>query len=496
MNMARIFPLLLIFLLASFSTGYAQPVGEDITIGQSFKLHSKILNEERPYLIYLPDDYDEEGEALSVLYLLDGDGHFHHTTGVVSFLRNNRRIPNMMVVGIPNTNDRTRDLTPLIERDTAAARQMETAGGADNMLAFIKDELIPHIEDSYNTSSFRILTGHSFGGLFAVHTLLTEPNLFDGYISISPSMWWDDQNQVTIADTVLPKHEELDCYFYMTMGDEGGTMLGGAMKLAGLFEEMTAEKFEWDFKVMEEETHGSIPHRSTYYGLEAIFKDWYRADFQELYAGGGLNNIKKHYEYVSTKLGNDIRPPEMDMNNLGYRLMNNDNLDDALNVFLENIKLYPSSYNVYDSAAEAYMNREENDKAIEYYKKSMRLNPGNTNGVEMLKKLGVDYDPEELAVEISDQDKSNFVGTYAVSAGGELTVLVEDGKLKAEHPAIPTQTMHYYSDNLFLLVPQNMPMKFTVNDQGKATAFELQAGIGFTVTGKRVDPGDKESEDK
>lgn len=253
-------PFSLLTILFASSMIFSQPKGEDIIIGQSFSLTSKVLNEERPYQVYVPEDYDEDGAPISVLYVLDGNGHFHHTTGVVSFLKRNGRIPNLMVVAIPNTDDRTRALTPPIHVDQDALKNMPTAGGADNMLSFIKDELIPHIEGAYNTSPYRILIGHSFGGIFAVHTLLSEPELFDAYISISPSMWWDDQNLVTQADSFLQDKPDLDVFFYMTMGNEDGPMLGGAMKLAALFEESEIPNFKWDFNVMDDETHGSIPH--------------------------------------------------------------------------------------------------------------------------------------------------------------------------------------------------------------------------------------------
>ncbi len=416
------------------------------------------------------------------------DDHFHHVSGIISHLKNNDRIPNMMVVAIPNTTDRTRDLTPAIEVDTEAAEQFSTGGGADNMLAFLKNELIPHIDKTYNTGPYKILHGHSFGGIFVVNALLSEPDLFDAYLSISPSMWWDKQNLVARADSFLSKEPKLDCFFYMTMGDEGGEMLGGAMKLAALFEEMEDSDFKWDFKVMKEETHGSIPHRSTYYGLEAIFKDWFIVDYEKVYATGGLNGFNNHFAKVSKKLGYEIVPSERDINNLGYTLLANKNIDDAISVFLENIKLFPRSSNVYDSAAEAYMENNENDLAIKYYKKSMLLNPGNTNGIDMLKKLGVEYDPSELETKLTMEEQKTFVGSYNVSAGGILTIQIEDGKLTAKHPAIPPQTMLYFSNNLFLLQPENAPLKFSVDDQNMPIEFEVQLGIGVTVIGKKVTP--------
>jgi hypothetical protein len=378
-------------------------------------------------------------------------------------------------------------LTPAFKADLEGQKNMPTAGGADNMLSFIKDELIPHIDKMYNTIPYRILTGHSFGGLFAVHSFISEPDLFDAYISISPSMWWDKQNLVTEVDSFLSKKPELDCFFYMTMGDEGGDMLGGAMKVAALFEESENNGLNWDFKVMEEETHGSIPHRSTYYGLEAIFKDWYAIDLQKLFANGGLNGLKMHYAKVSKKIGFEMKPPEAQINNLGYGLMQSGNVDKALEVFLENVNLYPKSFNVYDSAAEAYMGLEKNKLAIKYYNKSMLLNPGNTNGITMLEKLGVTYDPKELAIELTSKEQNEYVGEYGIDLGGVLSIKSEDGLLTATHPAIPIQEMHYYSNNVFLLLPQNVPLTFTLDDQQKPTSFEVQMGVGVYAKGTKME---------
>ena len=117
----------------------------------------------------------------------------------------------------------------------------------------------------------------------------------------------------------------------------------------------------------------------------------------------------------------------------------------------------------------------------------MQLNPGNTNGVEMLQKLGVDFNPEEMAVKLSPKEQNAFVGEYDVDHGGILKIQIVDGKLEASHPAIPTQTMLYYSDNLFLLVPQKFPMKFTLDDQDKPERFEVQMGIGRKATGTKKD---------
>ena len=404
---------------------FAQPKGQDVVIGQRFSLSSEVLGEERPYLVYLPNDYSEEGQPVAVMYLMDGDGHFHHTSGVLNFLMRQRRIPRMMIVAIPNTSDRTRDLTPTIEVDSEASERFPTAGGADKTLNFIKTELIPKIEEDYNVNAYRTLVGHSFGGIFAVNALLSDPEVFDSYISISPSMWWDQQNLVDRAEKFLNSKEELDAFFYMTMGNEGGDMLGGAMKLAALFEEKAPEKFGWDFKVMKEETHGSVPHRSTYYGLEAIFKDWYQVDMAKLYLEGGLAGIDKHYQMLSEKLGYKMELSEADLNNLGYQVMARDNFDQAIELFQENVKRHPGSFNTYDSLAEAFMGKGDNENAAKYYKKSLALHPGNQNGINMLKRMGVDYDPAELFLQMPKDKLVPFTGKYQLNGGPVVTISLE-----------------------------------------------------------------------
>ena len=133
----------------------------------------------------------------------------------------------MLVAGIGNT-DRTRDLTPQTEKKE---EKEGSSGGADTFLKFISDELIPWVDKNYRTQSYRLLTGHSFGGLVAQ------------------------------ADTFFEGTEHLNKDLYMTMGNEGGAMLGGVRKLAGVLDEHAPPDFRWNFRWMNEEDHGSVPLR-------------------------------------------------------------------------------------------------------------------------------------------------------------------------------------------------------------------------------------------
>ena len=354
------FLLITTILMISSNPAFTQAEeSKEIVIGYEATLFSKTLNEDRRLQIHLPPGYENSSTKYPVIYLLDGPGHFHHTTGITTFLANQNRMPEMIVVAIANT-DRTRDLTP----HASDTKQFPTAGGADNFLAFMKDELFPHIEANYRTQPYRLLIGHSFGGLFALHTLMTQPEMFNSYLAISPSTWWDDQRLVKDAEKFFEANKRLKKDIYMTMGNEGGAMLSSARKIAETMEKKQPEGFSSAFKHMNEETHGSIPHRSTYYGLETIFINW---RFPENIKNPDLKDIQGHFLTLSERYDYNILPPENTVNQLGYRYLGQKKYNKAIEAFKYNVKTYPSSANVYDSLGEAYEQNKQSDLALKNY---------------------------------------------------------------------------------------------------------------------------------
>jgi predicted alpha/beta superfamily hydrolase len=168
--------------------------GQSYADGARVAIKSEVLGEERVILIRTPPGYERNGQRYPVLYLTDGDAHLGHTSGTIEFLSRNGRMPEMIVVAITNT-DRTRDLTPTnasMLRPDGTEMKFPTSGGADKFLKFIETELIPKIEKDYRTQPYRVFAGHSFGGLFAIHSFLTRPESFNAYIAVSPSMQWDN----------------------------------------------------------------------------------------------------------------------------------------------------------------------------------------------------------------------------------------------------------------------------------------------------------------
>ncbi|MEO8452318.1 MAG: alpha/beta hydrolase-fold protein, partial [Gemmatimonadota bacterium] len=140
-------------------------------------LHSKILDEQRFLQVYLPAGYDSSAaRKYDVVYVLDGEMLARFLPPIAAFEESNELMPPVIVVGIKNAfvpsvgqSSRERDLLPAHVEDSPLS------GGADTFAKFLKDELIPFIARRYRTSGTNILFGHSYGGLFTVYLLLTQP---------------------------------------------------------------------------------------------------------------------------------------------------------------------------------------------------------------------------------------------------------------------------------------------------------------------------------
>ncbi|NUM80787.1 alpha/beta hydrolase, partial [bacterium] len=180
--MSRKLNYLLIFLIAYSLELNAQD--SSIAIGIRTQIRSKILNENREILISLPEGYSNNKKPYPVIYLLDAEEHFFHVAGIVEFLSSQKRIPPMILVGIPNTK-RMRDLTPKTETDSL--NKFSISGGANLFAEFLEKELLSFIEKNYRTCPYRILAGHSLGGLFAIHAWCAHTRLFNAYLAVSPS---------------------------------------------------------------------------------------------------------------------------------------------------------------------------------------------------------------------------------------------------------------------------------------------------------------------
>ena len=323
---------------------------------QKLTLHSNILNEDRVVWVRTPQNYEKTKGPFPVLYLADGPSHIDLVASTMDFVAMGDRMPPLVIVGIANT-DRTRDMTPSHadeKNPDGTVRADPTSGGADHFVDFIQNELMPEIERRYRVAPYKIFAGHSFGGLLAVHILITRPDMFQAYIAASPSLWWDNERTLRQAQDFLAAHAELDKRFFFDLGNEGPPMRTPFDALQKTLTDKTPKDFHWKSAVYPDEDHGSSVLRGYYDGLREVFLDWHTPTDQDGKIIGGLQGLEAHCRELSSRYGYEVLPAENVMNNLGYQLLGEKKVAEAIVVFQRNVELYPASANVYDSLGDGY----------------------------------------------------------------------------------------------------------------------------------------------
>ena len=386
--MSKFLSLRLVYLLSVLSGSnwaVAQPQSTQIVIGERYSIFSEVLGEDREVKVGTPPGYDNSGESYPVLYMIDGAEKFHFTTGLTRFLAYNEIIPGLIVVAIPMT-DRARDLYPSSSNPSDIS-DFSTQGGADSFLAFIQSELKPWVEKKYRIQPYSILMGHSRAGLFAINTLITEPNAFDAYIAISPSLQWNDQYLIQQAEDFFENSTRLQKDLFMTAGSEGEYLLGGIHKLSGVLAEKSPPDFRWAFKHFPMEHHSSVPLRSTLEGLEFVFNDWYAKDFYSIYKTMGIEALDNLYAYTGSRIGIDRKLPWRIVRRVFQRLARDSEFAEAQEV----LDLYESRFDADASMYNYLGDRLEADgqinEAISAYQGALRIEPNNETALRALEQL-------------------------------------------------------------------------------------------------------------
>lgn len=246
----------------------------DIITGEKFVIHSGILNEERVCLLSLPDSYNDStniDKQYPILILLDGSTHFKTASGIVHFMgsdkNRNHFMPETIIVAIENV-DRERDFT-VTKLKTKRPNRM---GGGRNFLNFIQQELIPYIDKNYRTEPFRTLVGHSLGGLLTLNSYMDKNSLFDAYISMDPSIWWDQEMMNDKVDSI--SSISLNKKLYIATANQGETNYERNKKrhdsLYALIKKKSNGKLNVEIEYFEKENHRSVPVIALYYGLKYL----------------------------------------------------------------------------------------------------------------------------------------------------------------------------------------------------------------------------------
>lgn len=249
----------------------ASQADQPIVIGVSHALTSVHLGDVRQINVWTPAAHGTGARRYRVLYVLDGaiGQDFQHVAGLAQLGDLSWTFEPLIVVGI-ETRDRRSELTPAAF-DGRFTDAFPDSGRAEAFRRFVADEVIPFVETRYRTSGKRALAGESLAGLFVVDTLLKTPELFDDYLAVSPSLWWDDQRLARDAGTHLQNPNMQGRRLWLAMADEGGTMQDGVDRLRlAIADSRRGPEVEYLY-LGDTETHATIYHRALLAGLRSFY---------------------------------------------------------------------------------------------------------------------------------------------------------------------------------------------------------------------------------
>lgn len=252
---------LLIFLISIATTSCRDntPINQSTnkaSSNQSTKLDDQAANELKPFeikgtevhqlksstnqktydlYVKLPKSYSKPDKKFPILILTDSDYSFPLVTSITRRLS----VEEFIIVGISYSKDdkatisRTRDYTPTFSPNEPRGHSKESklaSGKADDFVAFIKDDVFAFLESTYKTDmTKKAFAGHSFGGLLANYMLVTTPNLFEYYLSGSPSLWYDNYCINRFEKNYSKNHTNLKANVFMCIGMEEETKTGSKM---------------------------------------------------------------------------------------------------------------------------------------------------------------------------------------------------------------------------------------------------------------------------
>jgi predicted alpha/beta superfamily hydrolase len=279
MNMLR--AILAVLLLAdAYSTSPAQAppspsaAATPIVMGTSYKLPSALLGDVREINVWTPPGYENGTGRYDVLYLLDGAlaQDFQHIAGLGQLGALSGTYKPLIVVGI-ETKRRISELTSTAT-DPSFVRRFPEGGRSDIFRNFLAKEVIPFVESRYRTGKRKALAGESLAGYFVLDTLLKQPDQFNDYVAVSPSLWWDRRALSNAAPSLLRDRPPAGKRLYLAVGNEGGMMQTGVNDVVAAVRRHAPASFDLHYADKSAtETHSTIFHGAVHEALRWLYPE-------------------------------------------------------------------------------------------------------------------------------------------------------------------------------------------------------------------------------
>jgi predicted alpha/beta superfamily hydrolase len=327
-------------------------------------IKSAKLGEDRKIFVALPFAYKTATRRYPVLVLLDANDRPQFMSAItnVAFLASRRAIEPLIIVGVPNGKDRTKDMTP--PATAANAKQFPTAGGADHLLDFIVDEALPKVREQYRTTPYTILAGHSFGGLFSLYVAAMHPGAFNAIVAMSPSIWWNDTTVVRpYAERIA--HSTKPLRLFEGSGAYERPIDGPTKQFVALLDSLHPALVANRYRHYPDNSHGLMPVPSLMDGLRFVFEpvslattavDLLPEHTDSASVISALRTVETTYVRGAHELGMEEKLPEAFAHAVGTEALTYWNLPKVgAQILRENLKRYPESAKAHADMGDAML---------------------------------------------------------------------------------------------------------------------------------------------
>lgn len=248
---------------------------QPLVMGETHSLRSRVMGEDRRITVRVPGGYAAEPvRRYGVVYVVDGgpEQDFPHLAGLAQSAEVNGTFEPFILVGIETVKRREEITPPVTDPAPYVAELKAMPGRSAQFRRFIADEVKPWIEARYRTSGQDAVMGESLAGLFVVETLFEAPTLFDDYIAVSPSLWWEEMKYGRDAANYLKRLPAGPRRLYVTLADEGYRHEEGVEFLVDALTTAAPVDLRWLYVPQgDSETHASIYHGAALDAFRAFY---------------------------------------------------------------------------------------------------------------------------------------------------------------------------------------------------------------------------------
>ncbi len=292
----------------------AQTKGAPISIGDNYTINSKILKQDREIQIYLPDSYRGSDKKYPVLYVLDGQWFFSSGVSIQKALRTPDAIPEMIVVGIINSNPLRRTLF---------------SDDSEKFTNFLKEEVISFIDSNYRTNTERIIFGWEAAAYYISETILKEKGLFTGGIVTDGGH---------ASEKIVKGFEsDTEVYLYISNSKKDIFNIKETETFNNILKKANPKNLHWKYELFNDEVHETLGHLAMYKGIKHYYHNYDDLVFESLQQFenlGGLDYLASYFKARTKRFGPDDKV-EMDTKNILIWSALNENNFKYFNSFVE-----------------------------------------------------------------------------------------------------------------------------------------------------------------